>query len=293
MIWSAQSLLLVLGCSLAWSGLDALRKVLTRHLSPLSLVLYLTLGQIPVLALWCLGAPLPEPSRRYALLAAASVALNILANLAFVEAVRRSPLSLTVPLLSLTPVLATALAVPLLGELPTPRQTLGILLVVAGAAYLGGQTESSTAAVSWWRKVRGEPGVPLMLAVAGCWSLTLPIDKLAMQEVAPRWHALVLSAGVALGTMLLLAAMGRLAELRFAPTAFGALTLAVLVSASALALQLVAMQQVLVGLLETVKRCIGNFMALAMGALLFQEPITVQRALALTTMAAGVVLVLM
>ncbi|MGH9361130.1 MAG: EamA family transporter, partial [Thermoanaerobaculia bacterium] len=48
-------------------------------------------------------------------------------------------LSLAVPLLSLTPVFATLFAIPLLGEQPSPSDFLGILLVVAGAVFLGGE----------------------------------------------------------------------------------------------------------------------------------------------------------
>lgn len=52
--------------------------------------------------------------------AAASIAINIAANVGYLVAVGRGPFSVAIPLLSFVPVFATLLAVPLLAQLPTP-----------------------------------------------------------------------------------------------------------------------------------------------------------------------------
>ena len=50
---------------------------------------------------------------------------------------RLAPLSVAVPLLSLTPAFTALAAIPLLGERPSPSDFTGILLVVSGAIILG------------------------------------------------------------------------------------------------------------------------------------------------------------
>jgi drug/metabolite transporter (DMT)-like permease len=216
--------------------------------------------------------------------AAASVALNIAANLLFFSALRNSQLSVTIPLLSLTPVFTALLAIPLLGEVPTARQWLGILLVVAGAFVLnlpeGGAISPAAR------------GAGLMVLVALFWSLTGPFDKMATAKASGPFHAVVLCTGVALGIAAVLASQRRLRELADVRAAGWIFILAVLISIAALGLQLLAMQKVWVGLVETLKRGIGNLSALILGRLLFREAIAPRKLLAVGLMIAGVALIL-
>src|SRR3954470_19724061 len=169
-------LLLVVACSLAWAGVDLLRKLLVAKVSPVALVFLLTVGVAPLFAAWMAMAGTSWPRPGYFVPAFASVALNVAANLLYLEGMRISPLSVTVPLLSLTPAFASLLAIPLLGERPTPLQALGILMVVAGAIGLH------------WRRRSAEDdgrhgtvkGALMIAFTALLWSLTSPLDKLAV-----------------------------------------------------------------------------------------------------------------
>ena len=118
---TATALLLVFGCSVSWSALDLTRKLLAPHLSPLQAVFWVAAGQAPVVVAWALMAPVGALTPRYALVAGGSVALNLVANTAFVAALARAPFSLTVPLLSLIPVMTAGFAQPLLRMLGTGR----------------------------------------------------------------------------------------------------------------------------------------------------------------------------
>jgi drug/metabolite transporter (DMT)-like permease len=258
-----------------------------------------------VLAVWSVGQPAGRFTVSYAGVAAASVGLNVVANVAFVAALARSRLSLAVPLLSLTPAFVALFARPLLDETPRPLQQLGIAVVVLGALLLGGAAAEQDSIPAWWRALRGEPAAALMLLVAVCWGLTLPLDKLGVAAVGPSRHALVLSAGVAAGTLLLLVgqglrAGGLVAAWRggWASSAgrwpFGViLGLGILVSAAALALQLLAIRVALVGVVEAVKRAVGNVMSLLLGAVIFRERIVWRHAGAMVLLIAGVALILL
>jgi drug/metabolite transporter (DMT)-like permease len=139
-------LLLIVACGLGWAGFDLTRKLLVREIPPVALVFLLTIGSVPLFAGWMAQQGAGGPGPGYFGPALASVLLNIVANLLFLQAMRIAPLSVTIPLLSLTPVFATLLAIPLLGERPTPSHAFGILLVVAGAIGLHWRRSSTGAA---------------------------------------------------------------------------------------------------------------------------------------------------
>ncbi len=280
------ALLLVVACSLGWAGFDLLRKLLVGKVPPVALVFLLTIGSAPLFAAWMAVQGTAPPRPGYLLPALGSVVLNIIANLLYLEGVRIAPLSVTVPLLSLTPAFASLLAVPLLGERPSPPHAAGILLVVAGAI-----------ALHWRRSVddghHGTVKGALMIALTALlWSLTIPLDKLAVERSSAPFHGVVVTAGVAAGVLVVLVLQGRLGDLGEVRRVPGIYVLALGVSTLALALQFLAFPRVYVGTIETLKRSIGNFMALLSGRLFFREPVTSRKIVAVGVMAVGVGLIL-
>jgi drug/metabolite transporter (DMT)-like permease len=286
------ALLLVIGSSLGWSGFDACRKVLADRVRPAPLAFLLAAGAVPLFAVWTAIDGMPAIQAGYLSPAVASVVLNIAANLLFFSALRNSQLSVTIPLLSLTPVFTTLLAIPMLGEVPTLRQWLGILLVVAGAFVLNLPADGSYSPSAMARAWIGERGAGLMVLVALFWSLTGPFDKMATVKASGPFHATFLCTGVAIGIAIVLAVQRRLRELADVRKAGWIFVLAVLISIAALGLQLLAMLQVWVGLVETLKRGIGNVSALILGRTLFGEAVTPRKLLAVGLMIAGVALIL-
>jgi len=276
----------------AWAGFDVSRKALVHRMPALPLMFLLALGQAPLLAVWWAFEP-GEFGPGYLAPAAGSVALNVVANVAFIVAFQRSPLSVTVPLLSLTPAFTALFAVPLLGEVPDALQAAGIALVVAGALLLNrGEGESAAPAVLWRAFLR-EPGARLMVVVAVCWSLTPSLDKMALASAPAPAHGVVLALGTAAGVLALLVARGEVSEVRRAKDSPGLLAVALVFSAAALGLQLVAINLVWVSIVETVKRGLGSAAALGLGWLLFGELVTAGRVGAVAVMTVGVAMVLL
>lgn len=290
---SPLALALIAGCGLGWSLLDLLRKFLAQRLDAAPSAFFLTAGQVPLLALWALPAiPRWELGAGYLVPATLSAALNVAAIIGFITALRLSPLSLTIPLLALTPVFAALLGMPLLGEYPSARQWAGIALVVGGALALNLDVGRGFSLRDYGRRLIAEKGSLLMAGVALLWSLTLALDKRAMAASSPQQHGLLLTAAVALGILGVLAVRGRVGDLGQVRRAPWLVVAAIATNAFALVLQLLGMQAVLVSLLETCKRGIGSFMALAFGAALFGERVSVPKVAAVATMAVGVALLL-
>lgn len=290
---SATLWLLVLGSTLGWVGLDFARKLLGDRLSARSALLWMTTLSCPLFVVW---AAIAAPPRQwitgagYFAPALASVGLNVLANLLYFRAVRAAPFSQTLPVLSLTPVFATVSAMALLGEVPTPRRWLGAVVVVLGAVLLQAGPGGIAAAVAAMRRQRG---AQLMAAVALLWSIATTLDKAAVRHSEAAFHGAFLNGGVALAVFASFLASGRLARIGSPRAAAGPLLAALLLGAAALGLQLVAIREVPVGWLETVKRGVGGFAAVALGAALLGEAITGRKLLAVTVMTAGVALLLL
>lgn len=287
------ALLLAIAASVCWSGLDACRKSLAARLAPVPIVFSLTLGQVPLFGLWALGEAQWTILPGYTVPAALSILLNTVANLLFIRAVQLSPLSLTVPLLSLTPVFTTIMGSVLLHEAPTWRQWLGILLVVAGAFALHGKGKGTTSLSPLWQAYRIERGSVLMTGVALLWSMTAPLDKLAMAYASLPLHGFIQCAGMSAGLFGVLVVRRQLRALGLAQGQLLPLLGAVAFGAAAYGLQLLALQALFVAIVEVIKRVVGLVGALGIGSLVFAEPLTWQKFWAVGLMSTGTILVLL
>ena len=279
-------LTLGVGAALCWAALDVVRKAVAGKASPAALAVFLLLGQLPFLGAWAVLDQTWPAEVRYWPPAVVSMAMNALANVLFMRSVQLSPLSRTVPFLSLTPVFGALAAIPLLGEVPGMAQWGGILLVVLGAILL-----NSDLGASWWRSISHEKGAPYMIAVAVLWAFSTAFDKRALAHASPASHAFLLSAGSATLLLSWIFLRGKQRELR----ALGSVPkrlLAGLVgfAVAAVALQMLALPWLWVAVIETLKRAVGAVGSLVFGRFVFGERVTGRKVGAVALMVAGTTL---
>jgi drug/metabolite transporter (DMT)-like permease len=281
-------IVLALLASACWATLDALRKRLAEPLGPLVLVWWLSLGQVLFFGGWYALDGLVLPAPAYWVPGVAVMLANLAASLLFVAAVRVSPLSLTIPMLSFTPVLTTIFGALVLGEWLGWRQSLGVAAVVVGALVLqAGAVPGGP--VAWVRSLLGEKGALWMLGVAGLWSLTGVLDKVALDHVSVPGHGTWQTAGIGLCLTGVLGVRGRLGELARARGHAGWVLGAVAASCGAIALQYLAFLAWIVSLVEAVKRAVGLTASVINGRVFFGEPLGLGKAVGIALMAAGVV----
>lgn len=272
-----------LAAALCWSGLDVVRKALAGKASPTALSVFLLVGQLPFLGVWAAVDQTWVTDARYWPPALASMTMNALANVLFMRSVQLSPLSRTVPLLSLTPVFSALIAIPLLGEVPTVFHWVGILLVVVGALVL-----NSDLSDQWWRSISHEKGAPHMVGVAVLWAFSTALDKRALPSASPASHAFLLSAGSGAILVTWMLARREQAELRQVWSAPKGLLVGLIgFAVAAIALQMLALQWLWVAVVETLKRAIGVIGSVLMGRIFFVEPITARMLVAIALMVAG------
>lgn len=157
---------------------------------------------LPVL--WLVGIPEIQSGFWLALLVGGS--LNILAFTLYVRALKLADLSLTVPLVTLTPLFLLVTSPLLVAEWPTVADAVGVLLLVVGSYVLNLTAEpvSSSAgakrnAIAPLLAMAQNPGSRLMLCVAFIWSITSNFDKIGVVNSSPLLWAIALFSVIAAG----------------------------------------------------------------------------------------------
>ncbi|WP_305043415.1 EamA family transporter [Geoalkalibacter sp.] len=215
----------------------------------------------------------------------AGAALNILAAVLYMKAIAEGELSLSVPLISFTPLFLLLTSPLLLREIPGKSGILGVLLIVAGAYLLN---------IGHWRRGWREPirallrarSARLMLAVALIWSVSANIDKIGLLNSSPLLWAIAINAAIALGMLPLVMLRRRLGG-PAAARPWGFLLLVGLCGGLVTLCQMAAISLAQVPYVIAVKRLSVLFTALA-GLLLLGERGLRERLAGTLVMLAGV-----
>ncbi len=110
--------------------------------------------------------------------------INAVTALLYIKAIKVSDLSLTVPLVALTPLFMLLTSPLIVGEYPSFFDYIGILLIVTGS-YLLNIKKKSQGYLAPFKALLKEPGPKLMLIVAFLWSITSNFDKIGVKNSSP------------------------------------------------------------------------------------------------------------
>ncbi len=167
---------------------DALTKVYLRPLGTFQMASGRVIAPIFFLAPFLLLQDWPALDAGFWKVLAMLLPLETLALILYMEALRVSPLSLTVPFLAFTPAFMILTGAVILGERLSPQGICGILLIVAGSYSLHlPQLRGGLAAP--FRAILNERGSVLMLMVALIYSVTSVLGKVAIQHSNPFFFA--------------------------------------------------------------------------------------------------------
>jgi len=290
---SAAGIALSLASGFSYAIHDYLRKVVSEDIGPALLLLIIVLGQIPVLGLFWAVAGETEFTNGYWLPGVADAAAGLTANILFLKAIKVSPLSLTIPLLSLTPVFTLVLGAVILGETTTIYQTIGVVIVTLGVfvLYIPDQRGAGVGAVV--KNFFKEPGAPLMLGTAVLWSLTAPLDKAAMEHASVAVHGMLQMVIIASVLVVYLLWKGALKPSALPQRRYGILALTLLSGGLAYGFMLAAFTVTFVGIVEALKRVIGQVSALVIGRIMLHEPLSGPKIAGVALMSIGVPLIVL
>ncbi|MCU0544734.1 MAG: DMT family transporter [Oscillatoriaceae cyanobacterium Prado104] len=121
--------------------------------------------------------------------------LNAVTAVLYIKAIKISDLSLTVPLVALTPLFLLLTSPLIVGEYPNLFDCIGIFLIVTGS-YLLNIKEKSQGYLAPFKALLYQPGPKMMLIVAFLWSITSNFDKIGVQNSSPIFWVFALFASM-------------------------------------------------------------------------------------------------
>lgn len=289
---SLPALLLGLGCGVLYSAGDTFRKAVPASCPPETIFFYYIGGQIPVLGVWVAWTGTADVAHAYILPGAIDAACGLAANFLFIVAIRRSPISLMVPLLALVPVLTLIVGGLSLGEWPSVRQNLGIFLIAAGLFALFQPPSAALGVRAAWTSLRAQEGSLPMLAVVLLWSVTPALDKMCLAHTTPGMHSLI-QVALIWGALLIVVLARGLSTVRLPAGARGPVAAAAVAGGLGYACQLAAYSIAMVALIEVLKRTVSLLSALLLGRAAFREPLTAAKIAGIAVIAMGLPLVML
>ncbi|MEG9326763.1 EamA family transporter [Salinimicrobium catena] len=171
---------------------EALKDVTSKHnlhhideyTAAFSMHLVQSLLLIPVV--WYVGMEAMSPRFLWALLASSLLQLGVI--LLYFKAIKRSEISVTLPLITLTPLFMLITSPIMIGEFPSFLGLLGILTIVIGT-YISNMSEDPKKIFAPFVSLVKNQGSRYMLLVAFIWSITANIDKIGVEETSPVFWA--------------------------------------------------------------------------------------------------------
>ncbi|WP_262511388.1 EamA family transporter [Pontibacter diazotrophicus] len=127
-------------------------------------------------------------SVRFLLALAASTILQLIVILLYMKAIKRSELSVTVPLVTLTPLFMLITSPILIGEFPSALGIVGIFFIVVGTYVLNIDGNKDKPLAPFTSLITNQ-GSRYMFIVAFLWSITANIDKIGVEETSPIFWA--------------------------------------------------------------------------------------------------------
>lgn len=217
----------------------------------------------------------------------ATSSLNVISSILFVKAIKDSPLSLTLPITTLTPVFLLITSPLILGEFPKPLGIAGILSVVIGS-YILNLSKRIHGPFEPILAIFKDEGPRLMLIVAIIWSITSNIDKVVIRNSNPVLTALANSSGVLI--LLTLVLLARKISIKNILKNSKILAPIGLAGGISLAFQMTAISMTLVANVISVKRTNALFGAF-WGKIFFKEENFKERFAGTVIMVIGVILI--
>lgn len=222
---------------------------------------------------------------------AANTPLFLVTSLLLIRAVQISPLSLTVPLLSFSPLFMLLTSWLMLGEFPTLWALVGIILIPLGA-FLLNVKHLDKGILAPIKAIKSEKGSLYALAVAFIWSITSNSDKIAIQNSSTFFYLFTINLFITIILTLILIKKHGPMFIKEAKKNVSLLTATGIFYGSATAFQMLAIQETLVPYVIAIKRAGLILGGIIIGTIFFKEKDFRYRIIGGLVMTIGVLLIL-
>ena len=270
-----------------WALFDLTRKLSLKFFSPKLILIFFMLTQTIIFFVWTLYSDFFLEIKYYFLPGLILIFIGLVSAILFLKAIANSELSLTIPLLSFTPLFSAILSFFLLDEQLTIIQYLAIFLIILGTLILYSSDLRVSSIFYSIEKLKNNVSAKLMLIVALSWSITPILDKISLQYSSIPVHGFFQSFGMLL--LLLFISVTEMKKFKiYDEKKKKLILLTVLIGTVATIFQFYAILNNYVPIMESIKRTIGQYGSLFFGYLIFKEEINIQKIFGILLLSLGI-----
>ncbi len=259
-----------------WSLFDVSRKLTLGKISSISLLIIFSIAQILIFFIWVILDGFKIDIFSYFIPGVSLIIISTISALLFLESIKKSELSLTIPLLSFTPLFSALLSSFMLKENLVITQYFGIIFIFFGAIILYSKKISLTEIYNSIFSILKNKSAKYMLCVSFLWSLTPIIDKICFKFSSINLHGLIQAIGIFL---ILFCFYKHSIQKDFSTIKANKLLIliTVLIGTIATVLQFFAIKLTFVSIMESIKRSFGQILSIVFGSIFFKESISHQK----------------
>ena len=270
-----------------WAAFDLTRKITLQKLSSIGLLLIFTLTQSFVFIIWMFFEDFSINLRPYLLPGIILIIIGLLSALLFLKAIKQSDLSLTIPLLSLSPMFSSLFSFFFLNEQLSYIQYLGVFSIILGTLILYSKKLTLNEFLKSFTIILKNNSAKLMIIVSIIWSLTPVLDKLCLKNSSINIHGLIQSLGMVV-LLIFLVKKNSKAKIWVTKKNWQIVFLTVSIGTAATILQFYAILSNYVPIMESIKRSIGQLSSVFLGKFFFNEKVTSPKILGVIILSIGV-----
>ena len=211
-----------------------------------------------------------------------------MAAVLYIKAIKYSDLSITVPMITFTPLFLLLTSPLIIHEVPTLSGILGVILIVIGA-YILNIGESVKGVMVPFQALLREKGPQIMLFVAFVWSITSTIDKIGIKNSSPLIWSIAVTSFISISLFPIILFRSVNDNSLIGLTLRSSISLG-LVNALAIFFEMTAYSLTLVAYANSIKR-MSIVMSVIFGHYIFKEEGMRQRLLGTCIMLLGVILI--
>ena len=273
-----------------WAAFDLTRKLSLQKINSVNLLLIFTFAQTLIFGGWVFYEDPFLNLKSYIFPGLILIFISLFSALLFLKAIKQSELSLTIPLLSLSPLFSSLFSFFFLDEKLSYFQYIGIFLIIFGTLVLYSKNIMLSEIFKIFKILIKNRSDRLMIIVSLIWSLTPVLDKLCLQKSSINIHGLIQSLGlVILLTFLLKKEKYQIFSLK---KNWRLILITIFTGIIATVLQFYAILFNYVPIMEAIKRSIGQLSSVFFGKVFFKEKITKPKILGVLILSFGVYYIL-
>ena len=270
-----------------WAFFDISRKFSLKKINSTELLIFFSLIQIIFFSIWLFLDFFKVDFYSYILPAGLLVFINIISAFLFLESIKTSQLSLTIPLLSFSPLFSAVFSSIILKENLNIFQYFGIISILVGTMILYAKNFTLVEILRSFSIIKSEKGAIYMLIVSILWSVTPVFDKVCFKYATMNFHGFFQSL-----VMFILLIIIKRKEIDILIVNYlknyKLISLTLVIGLGATILQFFSISLTYVTIMESIKRSIGQISSVFLGNLYFNETINPQKVIGIFFLCLGI-----